>query len=147
MSRSEFHPTTGVVSRQLITLRDRLTCPAKFVPYVYILKNSSNKFYTGITALTPEERLIRHNKGDVISTKNGKPWALIYFEEFDTLQEAREKEKLVKGWKGGNAFKKFLSKPAGSSNGRMQLSESCHLGSNPSPAGLERNKEKFGGVK
>ena len=27
-----------------------------------------------------------------------------------------------------------LSLIAGSSNGRMQLSESCHLGSNPSPA-------------
>ena len=29
---------------------------------------------------------------------------------------------------------------AGSSNGRMRLSESCHLGSNPSPAANKKKK-------
>lgn len=43
-------------------------------------------------------------------------------------------EKKIKEWKGGNAFKKFLSKIAGSSNGRTMDSESINPGSNPGPA-------------
>ena len=87
----------------------------------------------------------RHNKGDVLSTKLGKPWKLIYFEEYKDYKEARCREKQIKSWKGGNAFKKLLSRTAGSSNGRTQDSESCYLGSNPSPAAkvgsIEATKE------
>ncbi len=99
-------------------MRGRLTCPAKFMSYLYILKNKNGKYYTGITNIDPEKRLQRHNKGDVYSTKFGKPWQLIYIETFGTLKEAREREKQIKSWKGGNAFKKFLTRTAGSSNGR-----------------------------
>jgi ribosomal protein L34 len=35
----------------------------------------------------------------------------------------------------------FVFKAAGSSSGRMQVSGTCHLGSNPSPAALKRNEE------
>ena len=125
---------------------DRLTCPAKFMPHLYILKNDTDNYYTGITALKPEQRLERHNRGDVFSTKHKGQWRLIYTEFFQTMLEARKKEKLIKSWKGGNAFKVFVSKAARSSNGRTSDSESEYLGSNPSLAALER-KNKFGGVK
>ena len=108
--------------------------------YLYILKNKFSKHYIGITGLNPVRRLERHNKGDVASTKNHKPWELIYFEEIGNFKEARNLEKKIKGWKGGNAFKKFLSKAAGSSNGRTSDSESEYLGSNPSPAALARKR-------
>ena len=43
-------------------------------------------------------------------------------------------------------FKKFLSKAAGSSNGRTPPFEGGYLGSNPGPAALDGNADKFGGV-
>lgn len=119
-------------------MRDRLTCPAKFMAFLYILQNENKKYYIGITNLSPNERLKRHNKGDVYSTKLGKPWKLIYIEKLNFIQEAREREKKIKSWKGGNAFKKFISKAAGSSNGRTTDFGSVYLGSNPGPAALEK---------
>ena len=113
--------------------------------YAYILKNKIGKYYIGITALTPEERLIRHNKGDIYSTKFGKPWKIIHVEIFKKIQEARSREKEIKSWKGGNAFKKLISKVAGSSNGRTSPSEGGYLGSNPSPATLERSEDNLAG--
>ena len=104
--------------------------------YVYILKNKQSRYYTGITELKVDKRLERHNKGDVFSTKLGRPWELIHFEFYRTLKEARDREKQIKNWKGGNAFKKLVSKAAGSANGRPHDSESCNPGSNPGPAAL-----------
>ena len=110
--------------------------------FLYILKNNKDKYYTGITALLPEKRLEKHNKGGVASTRNSRPWQIVYIEEFGLLADARAAEKKIKSWKSGNAFKKFLSKTAGSSNGRTVAFEAIYLGSNPSPAALERN-DKF----
>ena len=114
---------------------------------LYILKNQKNKYYIGITGLPLLDRLQRHNKGDVYSTRYGRPWKLIFSEKFNNLKEARDREKQIKSWKGGNAFKKLISKAAGSSNGRTLDSGSSNLGSSPSPAALKRRKNKFGGVK
>src|SRR3989344_2777160 len=115
--------------------------------YLYVLKNRLGRHYIGITNLSPDIRLERHNKGDVYSTRLGKPWELVHSESFETMADARMTEKKIKSWKGGNAFIKFLSKTAGSSNGRTSPFEGEYLGSNPSPAVLERNRHKFGGVK
>lgn len=104
--------------------------------YVYILENSSNKHYIGITKLKPKHRLIRHNKGDVKSTRNDRPWKLIHLEKFDSFQKARQREKQIKSWHGGNAFKAFLAKAAGSSNGRTSAFGAEYPGSNPGPAAL-----------
>lgn len=104
--------------------------------YLYILKNSKGKYYIGITKLNLEMRLKRHNKGDVFSTKFGRPWEIIHIENFFTFEEARRREKQIKSWKGGNAFKKLFSKAAGSSNGRIDAPGASHLGSNPRPAVL-----------
>lgn len=117
------------------------------MPLLYILRNKNNKHYIGITNLDPEKRLQRHNKGDVYSTRLGRPWKIIYLEMFRTLGQARIKEKKIKSWKGGNAFKNFLFKAAGSSNGRTMDSGSINPGSSPGPAALKRNDYKFGGVK
>ncbi len=96
----------------------RLTCPAKFMKcFVYILKNKKGKHYIGITKLKPEIRLLRHNKGEVCGTKFGRPWKIIYIEKYDNYKSARTREKQIKSWKGGNAFKKLVSGVAGSSNG------------------------------
>ncbi|MFA5030748.1 MAG: GIY-YIG nuclease family protein, partial [Patescibacteria group bacterium] len=46
--------------------------------WVYILQNNQKRYYIGITAFLPKERLSRHNKGDVASTRNGRPWRIVY---------------------------------------------------------------------
>src|SRR3989344_6251706 len=113
--------------------------------YLYILKNKNDKYYIGITKLLLNERLKRHNKGDVFSTRHKRPWRLIYVKKFSSLTEAREQEIKMKGWKGGNAWKKFLAEAAGSSNGRTSPFGGEYLGSNPSPPASAG--KKFGGGK
>ena len=116
--------------------------------FLYILENKQESHYIGITGLRLEKRLERHNQGDVRSTTKGKPWHVVYFEKFNTLKEARELEKKIKSWHGGNAFKSFLARAAGSSNGRTWAFEAQYLGSSPSPAALAGNRtHKFGGMK
>ncbi len=114
---------------------------------LYILENNKGKHYIGITKLVPEERLTRHNVGDVSSTRHGGPWKIVYFQEYKGYQEARQREKQIKSWHGGATLKRFLDKAAGSSNGRTHPSGGCYLGSSPSPAALSKKKDKFGGVK
>ncbi len=109
---------------------------------LYIIKSHRGKYYTGITELPAEDRLFRHNSGDVRSTRYGRPWQIVYTESYDNMTEGRKREKQIKSWHGGTAFKKLVSSAAGSSNGRIQDSESCHLGSNPSPAALEVSEIK-----
>ena|SRR3989344_2303670 len=103
---------------------------------LYILKNSVGKYYVGITELEIKERLARHNKGDVKSTRHGKPWHIVYTEGYKDMKEGRIREKQIKSWHGGEAFKKLVARAAGSANGRQPDSESGNLGSNPSPAAL-----------
>ena len=76
--------------------------------FLYIIKNEHNKYYVGITELPVLERLQRHNKGDVRSTKSGKPWKIVHTESYVNMREARAREKQVKSWKGGNMFKKLV---------------------------------------
>ena len=79
-------------------MRDRLTCPAKFMScFLYILENEKGKHYTGITRLKPEESLLEHSRREVYSTKFDVPWKLIYFQEYKDYKEARQREKLKAG--------------------------------------------------
>ncbi len=77
--------------------------------HLYILKNKDNKYYIDITEVGILKRLSRHNRGDVKSTKAGKPWEIIYSENFSSMEEARKREKQIKSWKNGNALKKLIS--------------------------------------
>jgi len=77
---------------------------------VYILKSETTaKYYIGHTE-NLENRLHKHNKGYVKSTKSGKPWDIIYIENFNTKQEAYRRELEIKSYKGGNEFKKIINK-------------------------------------
>lgn len=107
---------------------------------LYILKNNSGKYYVGITSLALKNRLRKHNVGEVNSTKIYRPWQIIYSEVYNNWELTRKREKQIKSWHGGNAFKKLVAKAAGSSNGRTTDSGSVYLGSNPSPAALAIRK-------
>jgi len=57
-----------------------------------------------------ENRLKQHNNGKTRSTKSATPWILVYREFFDTRHEAYKREKQIKSYKGGEAFRKLLLK-------------------------------------
>ena len=108
---------------------------------LYILENEKGRHYIGITGLGMDERLKKHNKGGVLSTKFGRPWRVLYHEEYYNYKTAREQEKKVKSWHCGNAFNKFLRTAAGSSNGRTAAFGAANLRSNRRP-GAFPNKKK-----
>jgi len=76
---------------------------------VYILESieKSNKYYIGHTQ-DLNNRLERHNRGLVRSTKNARPWKIIYAEEYHTKNEAYKRELQIKAYKGGDAFKRLI---------------------------------------
>ena len=73
--------------------------------YVYILKSlKDSKYYIGETA-NVQARLDFHNNGQQRSTKNRIPFELIKVEEYPNRFEALKRERQIKSWKGGMAFK------------------------------------------
>ena len=65
---------------------------------MYILECSDGSLYTGSTK-NLEKRLLEHIKGIGANyTKNRLPVALIYFEQYDRIDEAFYREKQVQGW-------------------------------------------------
>ena len=63
---------------------------------VYILYSQKrSRYYIGQTD-NIKERLIRHNKGLVLSTKTGAPWDLILTQNVKSRSEALILEKKIK---------------------------------------------------
>ena len=64
--------------------------------FVYILY--SKKFERNYVGLTSdlEQRLKSHNSGKVKSTKSYRPWEIVYSESYETIIEARKREKYLK---------------------------------------------------
>lgn len=66
--------------------------------YMYILECADGSYYTGSTK-NLELRLAQHQAGmGAIHTKNRLPVKLVYFEEFNRIDEAFYREKQVQGW-------------------------------------------------
>lgn len=77
--------------------------------YAYVLRNNiSHRHYIGSTN-DLERRLSEHNRGQTRSTRQLGVWEVIYVEEFVTAIEAKRREKEIKSYKGGNAFKKLIA--------------------------------------
>jgi putative endonuclease len=74
---------------------------------VYVLY--SEKFHRTYAGQTNDiyERIKRHNKGLVNSTKPFKPWDVVYTEKCQTRSDAMRREKWLKSGKG-RAFVKTL---------------------------------------
>ncbi len=78
---------------------------------VYILKSlKDGKYYIGSTQ-SIGKRMIAHENGSVKSTKFRRPLQLIYTEIFNSRKDAIEREKKIKSFKGGKAFKQLLGNP------------------------------------
>lgn len=73
--------------------------------YMYILRCSDDTLYTGWTN-NLEKRLKAHNsKKGAKYTKNRLPTELVYYEEFETKQEAMSREWHVKRLSRSNKLK------------------------------------------
>ena len=78
--------------------------------FVYILESKEfGKYYIGCTD-NIERRLSEHNSGKTISIRKYIPYELIYFEKFEKQNNAFNREKQIKKYKGGKAFKKLIEK-------------------------------------
>ena len=76
--------------------------------FVYILKSLTVlRYYIG-SSENVARRLSDHNSGKVKSTKAYQPWEVVYLEKFNIESDALKREKQIKSYKSGNAFKKLL---------------------------------------
>ena len=76
--------------------------------YVYILLGKVNKrTYTGVAA-NVNKRLAEHNAGRVKSSRPYRPYKIIHTEAFETLREARQKEKFYKSTTGRRKLKEMF---------------------------------------
>jgi putative endonuclease len=83
--------------------------------FVYALRSlKDNNLYIGISR-NLEKRVEFYNKGKTESTKNRRPFVLIYKESCNSLEKAREKEKYYKSGCGRELIKDLFP---GSSIGR-----------------------------
>ncbi len=78
----------------------------------YILRNDCNKrFYIGVTN-NIKRRVAEHNRSKKRSVTHFGNYYLVYSEQFSTRNEATQRERKLKSYKGGNAFKKLLREKA-----------------------------------
>jgi len=64
--------------------------------YFYILQSKKDKrLYFGYTN-DLKQRFKDHNQGRVISTKNRRPFILVYYEAYNSKRDAQEREKQIK---------------------------------------------------
>ena len=67
--------------------------------FVYILESlSSGRYYVGSTR-DIWRRLGQHNSGKTTSTRNDRPWKLVYFEQFQSMSDAIKRERQIKSRK------------------------------------------------
>jgi putative endonuclease len=78
------------------------------MPSVYILQSeSTQRFYIGC-AEKPLARLVEHQRGQTVSTRNRGPWVLVYQEPFESLAEARRRERQLKSWKSHRSIQELI---------------------------------------
>ena len=64
--------------------------------YIYILYSvSRDRHYVGYTS-NVDERVVEHNAGATNYTRSGKPWILVYKEQYELKSEAMKREREIK---------------------------------------------------
>ncbi|MCX5681552.1 MAG: GIY-YIG nuclease family protein [Candidatus Omnitrophica bacterium] len=76
--------------------------------YVYVLQSlKDGDYYIGYTK-NLSQRLAEHNRGKSRSVKNRFPFKVIYKESYSDKYAAIKRERQIKNYKGGEAFKKLI---------------------------------------
>jgi len=73
----------------------------------FLLSNIKNNIYVGCTN-NLDRRFLEHQKGLVKSTRNRRPFTLIYNEKYDTLSLARRREDYLKSLYGARERKRII---------------------------------------
>jgi len=77
--------------------------------YIYVLRSGKdNKNYIGYTK-DIKRRIREHLLGEVNSTKSRRPLEIIYYEQFETSDEAVKREKYLKSGIGRQKLKTILN--------------------------------------
>jgi putative endonuclease len=101
--------------------------------FMYILECADKSYYTGSTR-DLERRVLQHQNGEGANhTKKRLPVKLIYFEEFDRIDEAFYREKQVQGW----SRKKKEALIARQYDKLPELSRSVRQAPGPGPSGTQ----------
>jgi predicted GIY-YIG superfamily endonuclease len=75
---------------------------------IYVLKSkSSGRYYIGSTS-NLKQRLTHHRSGGTYSTARMGEFDLVFQQEFETLIEARDAERRIKGWKRKDFIDKMI---------------------------------------
>ncbi len=78
--------------------------------FLYILKNEiTNRYYVGSTN-NINRRLAEHLRGKIRTTKVLGTYTLVYQEVFETIEEARAREKKLKSYKSKKYIDWLVSK-------------------------------------
>lgn len=79
-------------------MAERSRSPGYMKCHTYILKCADDSYYTGSTK-DLERRLVEHQSGEGANhTKKHLPVELVYFEEYDRIDDAFYREKQIQGW-------------------------------------------------
>ena len=80
---------------------------------VYILKSDKTKKHYTVHTKNTDDRLSRHNRGSVKSTKHGRPWKIVYTETCRSKLDAIRRELEIKRYKSGFKFRKLVESRQG----------------------------------
>lgn len=98
--------------------------------YMYILECADGSYYTGST-IDLERRLAQHQAGEGANhTKKRLPVKLVYFEEFQRIDEAFYREKQVQGWSRKKKEALIMNMPEKLHELARCMNESSHLNYN-----------------
>jgi len=76
--------------------------------YTYIIKSNKFDFYYKGHCENLNKRLSQHNSGMTVSIKQYIPFEIVYFEKFETREEAVRREKYFKSAAGRRFLKNKL---------------------------------------
>ncbi len=78
--------------------------------FIYILYSDlRNRYYIG-SSENVERRLERHNQGATKSTKSGRPWKIVYTEEYESKSDALKRELYIKRMKSRVYIEKLIER-------------------------------------
>lgn len=95
--------------------------------YVYIMTNKSRTLYTGVT--NDLERRVYEHKNKLVKgfTRKYNITRLVWYEEFDDVQQALDGEKKIKGWLRSKKIALIESaNPLWKDLAEKWFTESCH---------------------
>jgi putative endonuclease len=76
--------------------------------YVYVLKSQMDgNLYIGYTT-NLKNRLQKHQNGEVLSTSPRRPFELIFYEGYKSMEDAKRRERYLKTSKGKSSLRMML---------------------------------------